>query len=197
MSEKLKLNLGCGDKRLSGWVNVDYVEDCNPDMVCDLEQFPYPWETDSVDEILLSHVLEHLGQSRDTYLGIIKELYRICCHGAIIHIHVPHPRHDHFIWDPTHVRPILVESLQMFDQFLNKQWIANKWANTPLGVYCGVDFRIKSHQYVLDPMFHKKLESGEIRMDQINELMKTHNNVCQQINIEWEVFKEEQNDATK
>lgn len=189
-AKKLKLNLGCGDKLMKGWVNVDHVPDCNPDIVCNLEQFPWPWETDSVEEILLSHVLEHLGESRDVYLGIIKEMYRVCCHGAKIHIMVPHPRHDHFFWDPTHVRPILVESLQMFYQSLNKQWIANKWANTPLGVYMGVDFRIASYQYVLDPLFHGKLERGEITMQQIPELVKTMNNVCQQINIEWEVHKE-------
>lgn len=26
----LKLNLGCGDKHMDGWVNVDFVADCNP-----------------------------------------------------------------------------------------------------------------------------------------------------------------------
>lgn len=191
-TSKLKLNLGCGDKILPGWVNVDHVPDCNPDVVCDLEKFPWPWEENAVEEILLSHVLEHLGESRDVYLGIIKEMYRVCCHGAIIHIMVPHPRHDHFIWDPTHVRPILVESLQMFDRALNLRWIENKWANTPLGYYMGVDLRIKSHQYVLDPLFQKKLADKEITLEQIPELMRTHNNVCQQINVEWQVFKEHQ-----
>ena len=85
---KLRLNLGCGDKLLPGWLNVDSVPDCNPDMVCDLEQFPWPWADNSVEEILLSHVLEHLGEDRDVYLGIIKELYRVCCHGAKIQIMV-------------------------------------------------------------------------------------------------------------
>lgn len=159
-------------------------------MVVNLEQFPWPFEDNSVGEILLNHVLEHLGELRDVYLGIIKELYRVCAHGAMIHIRVPHPRHDHFLWDPTHVRPITVEGLQMFDANLNKQWIANKWANTPLGVYLGVDFRIESHQYVLDPLFVKKLQEGVITQQQVGEMIKTHNNVCQQINVEWKVFKE-------
>ena len=188
---KLKLNLGCGDKRMPGWLNVDHVPDCNPDMVVDLEKFPWPWETGSVDEILLSHVLEHLGETRDVYLGIIKEMYRVCDHNAKISIYVPHPRHDHFFWDPTHVRPILVESLQMFDQALNRKWIENKWANTPLGVYLGVDFRIESHQYVLDPIYMKKLENNEISRDQVIEFMRTNNNVVQQINVIWRAHKED------
>ncbi len=189
-TNKLKLNLGCGDKKIPGWLNVDFVDACQPDLVCDLEKFPYIWDDNSVDEILLSHVLEHLGQQRDTYLNIIKELYRICCHNAIIHIMVPHPRHDHFITDPTHVRPITVEGLQMFDQNLNRQWIEKKWANTPLGIYCNVDFRIIKHEYVLDPMFKTAYEKGELSPQKIYELLRTHNNVCQQINIEWQVIKE-------
>ena len=36
----------------------------------------------------------------------MKELYRISCDQANIHISVPHPRHDDFLADPTHVRPI-------------------------------------------------------------------------------------------
>lgn len=191
----MKLNLGCGDKKMPGWVNVDSVPDCQPDMVVDLEKFPWPWPDNSVEEILLSHVLEHLGETRDTYLGIIKEMYRVCRHDARIRIMVPHPRHDHFLWDPTHVRPILIEGLQMFDQSLNRQWIANKWANTPLGVYLGVDFRIASSQYVLDPLFGQRYHSGELSQQKLQELMRTHNNVCQQINIEWVCCKEEAPDA--
>lgn len=190
-SEKLRLNLGCGDKIMPDWLNVDSVADCNPDMVCNLEQFPWPWADNSVGEILLSHVLEHLGESRDVYLGIIKEMHRVCCHGAKIHITVPHPRHDHFLWDPTHVRPITVEGLQMFDQILNRQWIANKWANTPLGVYMSVDFWIASHEYVLDPVFAERYQKGEIDNQKAQELIRTHNNVCQEIKIEWVAHKKD------
>lgn len=189
-TEKLRLNLGCGNTRIPDWLNVDNVPDCNPDMVCDLEQFPWPWADNSVEEILLSHVLEHLGESRDVYLGILKEMYRVCCHGAKIHIMVPHPRHDHYLMDPTHVRPILAESLQMFDQSLNRQWIANKFANTPLGVYLGVDFRIVSQHFVLDPLLQERHEKGELNNQKVYELMRSHNNVCQQINIEWVAYKE-------
>ena len=58
--------------------------------------FPWPFETSSATEILLSHVLEHLGEKRDTYLKIIQELYRVSAPDAVIKISVPHPRHDDF-----------------------------------------------------------------------------------------------------
>ena len=74
----MKLNLGSGSKILKGYVNVDKFQYYNPDVVHDLEKFPYPFEDNSVDEILLSHVLEHIGQNPDVFNNIIKELYRIC-----------------------------------------------------------------------------------------------------------------------
>ena len=120
----MRLNLGCGDKRMPGWRNVDKIAMCNPDEVVDLERLPWPWPDDSVEEILLSHVLEHIGQTPDVYLGIIKEIYRVCRDGAKITIVVPHPRHDHFLQDPTHVRVVTPEGLNMFSQAANRRLIA-------------------------------------------------------------------------
>lgn len=189
-AEGLRLNLGSGGKNLSGWVNVDFVSTCNPDVVWDLEKFPWPWENDSVDIVLLSHVLEHLGQSRDVYLGIIKELYRVCRRDAQIIIHVPHPRHDFYLIDPTHVRPITVDGMRMFDQSLNREWVENNFANTPLGIYMGVDLRVIHFDYVLAPLFQGRLDRGELSLEQISELVNTHSNVCQQINMVIKVVKE-------
>jgi hypothetical protein len=181
----MKLNLGCGDKKIEGWVNVDLFPACNPDMVVNLEHFPYPWKDNSIDEILLQHVLEHLGQLTDVYLKIIQELYRICKNGTIVHIQVPHPRHDDFLGDPTHVRPITKENLSLFDKSLNQQWIEKKWANTPLGIYLGVDFRIQKVEYIVEHKYLKKIENGELSNNEVFELMKERLNVCKQINIEW------------
>src|ERR1700677_1021370 len=84
--ENMKLNLGCGGQILDGWVNVDKFG--KPDQVFDLESFPWPWADNSVDEILLSHVLEHLGQSPQVFIAIMRELYRVCRDGATLHIRV-------------------------------------------------------------------------------------------------------------
>ena len=100
----LRLNLGCGAKRLDGYINVDKFG--NPDLLFDLETFPYPWKNNSVAEIEMHHVLEHLGQKNEVYLKIIQELYRICQSAAKVQITVPHHRSDSFFHDPTHVRPI-------------------------------------------------------------------------------------------
>ena len=63
----LRLNLGCGMNRLDGYVNVDRYGE--PDLRHDLEVVPWPWPDDSVSEVLLKHVLEHLGRDPSVYLG--------------------------------------------------------------------------------------------------------------------------------
>ena len=85
----MKLNLGCGSKILEGYTNVDKFDYYKPNIVHDLEITPYPFEENSIDEIILSHVLEHIGQDPNVFNNIIKELYRICKHNSIIEIKVP------------------------------------------------------------------------------------------------------------
>lgn len=144
MSE-LRLNLGCGAKRLPGYINVDRFG--TPDVRFDLETFPYPWEDSSVAEIELHHVLEHLGQQTDVYLKIIQELYRICQPDAKVHITVPHHRSDRFFHDPTHVRPITPVGLSMFSKRLNREWQESGKAFTLLALYLDVDFELIQCSY--------------------------------------------------
>ena len=72
-----KLNLGSGDKRIPGFLNVDKFDTFEPDIVHDLEIFPYPFLDNEIDEIKLIHVLEHIGQTPDLFIKIIKELLRL------------------------------------------------------------------------------------------------------------------------
>ena len=62
----IKLHLGCGTKKLDGWVNIDSVKSCEPDLVYDLTQ-PLPYQDLSVDEILAEDLLEHF----DKYLRFV------------------------------------------------------------------------------------------------------------------------------
>ncbi|MCM8537060.1 MAG: hypothetical protein NE334_14065 [Lentisphaeraceae bacterium] len=182
-----KLNLGCGIDFREGYLNVDKFGD--PELKMDMEVFPWPWEDDSVSEIVMHHVLEHLGKETDTYLGIMKELYRASENGCRIHIAIPHPRHDTFINDPTHVRPVTPESLGLFSQKLNQEWIENKASNSLLGVFTGVDFEIINANYELDDSWIQKLNKGEIGQEDIHHAIRSFNNVVKSINIELEVIK--------
>ena len=62
MAEKICLNLGCFNKKLPGFINVDVREDVHPDVVDDaiaLSKF----EPESVDVIYACHMLEHFSYS--------------------------------------------------------------------------------------------------------------------------------------
>jgi hypothetical protein len=179
----MRLNLGCGNDRRPGWVNVDRAGAGTPDQVWDLETFPWPWAEGSVDEVLLSHVLEHLGAASATYIGILKELYRVCRGGARITIAVPHPRHDNFLSDPTHVRPVTPAGFTMFSQKANLDWIAAKASNTPLGIYTGVDFEIVSVQAVLAEPWRTQATKKTISNEDLHRATTLYNNVIEQFTI--------------
>ncbi len=107
----MKLNLGCGKKYIDGWINVDFYDDSKCDVTHDLEEFPWPWEDDSVSEIRIIHTLEHLGADWKVYIKILQEMYRVCEDDALIHVNAPSPWHWNYISDPTHVRRVTPDGL--------------------------------------------------------------------------------------
>lgn len=183
MSSPLKLNLGCGTRKLPGFVNVDKAPGCDPDLLVDLERFPWPFADDSADHVVLHHTLEHLGAAAETYLGVIRELYRVCAPDATIEITVPHPRHDSFLSDPTHVRPITPQGLQLFSKTLNRRWAAEGMSNTPLGLYLDVDFDLVGTTFVPAKPWREALEKRRITRQQFDEAVQNLNNVISEIRI--------------
>tara|TARA_B100000470_G_C19693778_1_gene347739 strand:- start:192 stop:752 length:561 start_codon:yes stop_codon:yes gene_type:complete len=186
----MKLNLGCGSKILEGYTNIDKFDYYKPDIVHDLEITPYPFEENSIDEIILNHVLEHIGQDPNIFNNIIKELYRICKNKTVIHIRVPHPRHDDFISDPTHVRPVTILGLQLYDKELNEKWEKGGFANSPLALIHNVNFKVLNVVYVVDDKYKKLLNEKKITEAEVNEFMHKYNNVIKEIQIEWSVIKD-------
>lgn len=71
----LKINLGSASKRKDGFVNVDIRKDQDVDIVWDLTQFPWPWESESVDEIQAEEFFEHIDFKYERKL--FEEVYRI------------------------------------------------------------------------------------------------------------------------
>lgn len=88
----MKLNLGCGQNRREGYRDFDKYPTFAPDLIWDLEATPYPFDSNSITEIAATHVLEHLGQRTETFLAIMKELYRLLVPSGTIEIKAPHFR---------------------------------------------------------------------------------------------------------
>lgn len=110
-----RLNVGCGRNIQEGWINLDNSDLPGIDIKFDLEQCRtqrIPLPDNSVDEFLLSHVIEHI---RDA-MGVMEELYRIAKPGAVCRILVPYGSSDDAWEDPTHVRPYFLGSFAYFSQ---------------------------------------------------------------------------------
>lgn len=177
----MRLNLGSGANPLDGYVNCDKFG--SPDVLHDLETFPWPWEDESAGEVRMHHVLEHLGESRDVFLRIMQELYRVCKPGAKVVINVPHYRHEDFWNDPTHVRVITPEMLQHFSRASNRKDIEGGHSDTPLGLHYGVDFEVESVRLGLEEPWLSKYRSGELSAEVINAESKRSWGVVK----EWEI----------
>lgn len=177
----MKLNLGCGQNKLAGYVNVDREASMAPDRVMDLEVFPWPFEDDSVDEVVAKHVLEHVGADAKVFMRIMQELYRVCRPGAEVKIWVPHPRHDNFIDDPTHVRAITPMTLALFSREQCEAWKRAGASNSPLALYANVDFRTKSIGTVVDPRFRDH--------PNVDDMVQNWNNVAIEYQFVLEVVK--------
>ncbi len=179
----LKFNMGCGQNRRPGYINVDAAAACGPDEVCDLEQTPWPWPDNCAEEVRFVHSLEHMGADTKSFLAIMTELYRICAPGAAVVIHAPDPRHRNFINDPTHVRAITPNVMELFDRERNEAWRQARAANTPLAFYTGVDFHTSACEALLSEPYRSRLREGSMTADAVREAADSLLNVIE----EWRI----------
>jgi SAM-dependent methyltransferase len=92
----LRLNLGCSDQHLPGWLNVDV---CPPaDKLADLSQ-RWPWEDSSVDALRAWDFIEHLPNK----VWTMNEAYRVLKPGGQFDIWVPTTDGRGAFQDPGHV----------------------------------------------------------------------------------------------
>lgn len=107
----IRLDLGCGASKKTGFLGVDSLQLEGVDVVHNLTVYPYPFEDNSVDEIWMDNVLEHLPNP----LRVVEELHRICKNGAKVNIGVPYFRSFYSAIDPTHVNFFGVWWFKYFD----------------------------------------------------------------------------------
>jgi ubiquinone/menaquinone biosynthesis C-methylase UbiE len=180
----MKINLGSGKKRFEGFKNVDDDPSVDPDFLVNLNTESLPFQDNSISEVKAHHILEHIG---DGFFFFLKELYRVCEHEAIIDVHVPHPRHDYFLGDLTHVRPITIENMRP----LSKKWcdsqsyINSSWSG--LANVLRVDFEIFEYSYKLDETFEKLY--GNLGEEEVNWLARAMNNSISEIHFKMMAIK--------
>lgn len=98
-SKEPTLQLGSGlATRLKGAINVDVNPNTKPDVLCDLDCLPYPFEGKTFDMVVAISILEHLKD----FFAVMGEIHRISKPGASVFILVPHFSSAAAFVDPTH-----------------------------------------------------------------------------------------------
>lgn len=140
-----RISLGAGQEIEKGWVNVDLLDLPGIDVVHNLMEFPYPFESETADYIKAKDLIEHLPSyvpnrvtpppgsyknginigkgsplggpriGQPTIIAFIEEVSRILKPGGTLWIQTPRFDAD-FLWiDPTHVRGFHERSFEFFD----------------------------------------------------------------------------------
>ncbi|MGH9658891.1 MAG: class I SAM-dependent methyltransferase [Bryobacteraceae bacterium] len=92
------LDVGCGRNKHPGAIGIDRNPDARPDVLCDLDRFPYPFADGAFDRLVAIHVIEHLAD----VLAAMEEFHRLVRPGGAVRIVTPHYTDFSSFCDPTH-----------------------------------------------------------------------------------------------
>jgi len=110
----MKLDIACGGNKKEGFTGIDIAAIEGVDIVHDLTQYPWPIESDSVDEVWCSHYIEHVQD----LMKFMNEVYRIMKVDAKVTFISPYYTSVRCWQDPTHVRAISEQTYLYY----NKGW---------------------------------------------------------------------------
>jgi SAM-dependent methyltransferase len=108
----MKLNVGCGNKKIEGYIGVDKYKCKAAEYICDVEKNKLPFDDNTVTDIILDNVVEHFY---DIPL-VMNELIRVCKKGAIIKIITPHFSSLKSWIDPTHFHHLSFFSFDYYER---------------------------------------------------------------------------------
>lgn len=118
----MRLNIGCGHHKETGWIGIDIQDLPGVDIVHDLNLQPWPVESGSVDEAQAWHIVEHIPPvcvtekgTRRPFLEFMDECWRVLKVGAQLDIETPYGFSDGFLHDPTHCNPCDELTFEHFD----------------------------------------------------------------------------------
>lgn len=165
-TEPLRLDLGCGPNKRTGFVGVDSIAFPGVDVVTDLRG-PWPWKDGTVAEVHCSHFVEHLTAIERVHF--VNELQRVLMPSRKVNgvnvegfatIICPHWASCRAYGDPTHQWPPVSE---FWFYYLSKEWRATNAphtdaANMPGGFAC--DFEA-SWGYSVHPQIQARSQDAQ------------------------------------
>lgn len=102
-----KLNLGCGKNIKEGYINIDLYKGDGVDIILNLEEARLPFPENSVDEIYISHALEHISNR----YNLILECHRVLKPRGKLIIYLPASSisimHNSYFHSKDYFKPII------------------------------------------------------------------------------------------
>lgn len=83
----MNLDLGCGDKKVHGCVGVDVMG--SPDVLWDLNNVPYPFDSESCERVYMNSSLEHLYDP----VVVLSEVHRLLKKDGVLILVLPYWNH--------------------------------------------------------------------------------------------------------
>jgi SAM-dependent methyltransferase len=169
-----KANLGCGTDYKAGWVNVDisnkdiYGRKIKVDVVHDLNKYPWPFESEEFEKILIKGTIEHV---RDLEKGV-REIGRISKKGSIIIVNVPYFM-SYFAYREINTHKFSLNAFQLFDIFRRNEMTLvskrllnnNRWLKW-------IERFVNSGSFSQN--FYERFFSGIFPMNQVEWVFKTN-----------------------
>lgn len=165
--ELLKLDLGAGSNTKEGFTGVDNAPDSTAKVKHDLRVIPWPFKSESVEEVFSCHFFEHLtGPERILFMD---ELWRVMRVGAKAQIIVPYWSSMRSVQDPTHQWPPLCEASFLY---FNRDWREQNKVSHYLGK-CNFNF---SYGFQLYPEVQSKAQEVQVfqTAHYVNSAMDLH-----------------------
>lgn len=169
----IKLDIGCGSAKNTGFVGIDILPLEGVDIVHDLEQTPWPLPDESVITAVASHVLEHINPHKGVFINVMNEIWRVLKPGGQFAFVVPYGESHGYIQDPTHCNPMNETTMCYFDPL------------DPTGLYAfyrpkpwEIEFQAMSRTGLLEVLLRKRAwDDKYLSIQRPNDLPKEHTTV--------------------
>ena len=111
MPGAMVLDVGCGTRKAEpGAIGIDCSPRSAADVIWNLNDFPWPLESNAFECVHMSHVIEHVLDITRT----MAEVHRVARAGADVFVTTPHFSSHNSYTDPTHVRHLAGRSFHYF-----------------------------------------------------------------------------------
>jgi predicted SAM-dependent methyltransferase len=167
---KTILDIGCGKCKTREAIGIDVSKECDINILYDCN-LPLPIKDNTVDKIILSHVIEHL----DEPIKMIEEAHRVLKDGGILVVGVPHVSSYAAFTDPTHKKYFAIRYMDYFTQSHHLNYISHARFKI-----IKKQFRFKESFRFLDRLFN-------VRPDFFEEFLRY---IPVYVGIHWEMVKQ-------